>query len=85
MPGHLPPAVIKARAAELRQIGESKQQEYAGRFVGRELPLLIQGDGRSGITANYLTVRLDREASGEAVVRITGVNRDGSCSGELVR
>jgi threonylcarbamoyladenosine tRNA methylthiotransferase MtaB len=85
MAGHLPPAVIKARAAELRQIGETKQREYAGRFVGRELSLLIQGDKRSGITANYLTVRLDSEASGEAVVRITGVNRDGSCSGELVR
>ena len=84
MPGHLDPAVIKARAAELRQIGENKKREYAAGFVGRELPLLIQG-GKNGITPNYLSVSLAEEAEGEVLVRITGVNRDGSCRGELVR
>jgi threonylcarbamoyladenosine tRNA methylthiotransferase MtaB len=84
MPGHLDPAVIKARAAELRQIGELKKRGYAARFVNRELPLLIQGDRQSGITGNYLTVRLAAEADGEVLVRITGVNRDGSCRGEPV-
>jgi threonylcarbamoyladenosine tRNA methylthiotransferase MtaB len=84
MPGHLDPAVIKARAAELRQIGESKKRAYAAGFVGRELPLLIQG-GKNGITPNYLSVNLTEEAAGEVLVRITGVNRDGSCRGELVR
>lgn len=84
MAGHLDPAVIKARAAELRQIGERKQRAYATSFVGRELPLLIQG-GNNGITPNYLSVKLAEEAAGEVLVRITGVNRDGSCRGELVK
>lgn len=84
MAGHLDHAVIKARATELRQIGESKKRDYAAGFVGRELPLLIQG-GKNGITPNYLSVTLAEEASGEVLVRITGVNRDGSCRGELVR
>jgi len=84
MTGHLDPAVIKARAAELRQIGESKKREYAAKFAGRELPLLIQG-GKNGITPNYLSVSLAEEAEGEVMVRITGINRDGSCRGELVK
>ena len=84
MAGHLDPAVIKVRAAELRQIGEDKKRAYAASFVGRELPLLIQG-GKNGITPNYLSVALAEEAAGEVLVRITGVNRNGSCRGELVK
>jgi len=86
MPGHLDPALIKARAAELRHIGEAKKREFAARFVGREMPLLLQGEGRSGITGNYLTVRFAEDAAvtaAEVAVRITGVNRDGSCRGEV--
>jgi len=86
MPGHLDPALIKTRAAELRQIGEAKKRAFAARFVGREMPLLLQGEGRSGITGNYLTVRFAEGVAmieAEVTVRITGVNRDGSCRGEV--
>jgi len=88
MPGHLDPAVVKSRAAALRRAGEEKKREYAARFVGRELPLLLQSGGRSGITGNYLTVRFaaeDMVHDAEVMVRITGINRDGSCRGEIVR
>ena len=88
MAGHLDPAIIKARAAELRQVGEEKKREYALLSVGRELPLLLQGNGRCGITGNYLTVRLAEDAvitEAEVMVRITGVNRDGSCRGKFIR
>lgn len=84
MPGHLPPTVIKGRAEELRRIGERKKHEFAERFVGRELPVLVQGDGRSGIARNYLTVKLTRGGAPvgkEIAVRISGVNPDGSCTG----
>ncbi len=87
MPGHIDPAVIKARAAELRQIGAEKKREYSLLFVGKDLPLLLLGDG-GGITGNYLTVRLAEAAAitdAEVMVRITGVNRDGSCRGEVQR
>jgi threonylcarbamoyladenosine tRNA methylthiotransferase MtaB len=86
MPGHLDPSVIKGRAEELRSIGERKRLEFAGRFVGRVLPTLIQGGGKSGLTRNYLNVNLDGEANPEAVelpVMIRGVMPDGSCTGSL--
>jgi len=88
MQGHLAPAIIKARAAELRHVGEERKREYAARFVGRDMLLLLQGEGRSGITGNYLTVRLTEGVAmteAEVTVRITGVNRDGSCRGEVSR
>jgi threonylcarbamoyladenosine tRNA methylthiotransferase MtaB len=88
MSGHLDPATIKSRAAELRTIGEEKKREYAARFVGRELPLILQGDGRSGVSGNYLTVSLTdavEVTTAVVTVRISGVNQDGSCNGELSR
>jgi threonylcarbamoyladenosine tRNA methylthiotransferase MtaB len=86
MSGHLHPAVIKRRAEELRRIGERKSREFAGRFVGRVLPTLIQGDGRSGLTRNYLTVSLigDGQTAGvEMPVVIRESRSDGSCVGSL--
>ncbi len=86
MSGHLHPSVIKRRAEELRRIGERKSLEFAGRFVGRVLPTLIQGDGRSGITRNYLTVSLvgARQGAGvEMPVLISESRPDGSCIGSL--
>ena len=86
LPGHLDPGVIKRRAEELRRLGVQKSIEFAGRFVGRELPVLVQGSGVSGISRNYLTVRLDGPAAcpgTEHAVKITSVTSDGSCRGEL--
>jgi threonylcarbamoyladenosine tRNA methylthiotransferase MtaB len=82
LPGHLPPAVVKRRAEELRALGYRKKRHFAAGFIGRDLQVLAQGDGRSGIARNYLQVQLDGETaiSGEEVaVRISGVNPDGSC------
>ena len=84
MPAQLQPYVVKRRAEELRSLGERKRLEFAARFIGRDLQVLIQGDGSSGIARNYLAVKLAGEvatAGEEVVVRITGVNPDGSCSG----
>ena len=88
MSGHLHPSVIKRRAEELRRIGGRKSQEFAGKFVGRVLPVLIQHDGKSGVSRNYLTVMPDRaigETGIELSVRITGVNSDGSCKGSPLK
>ena len=91
MPGHLPPGVIKSRAEELRLISEEKKRSFAARFVGRELPVLVQGEsvgGRAtGLSRNYLSVSFaaPSDSRGEEIpVRITGVNDDGSCLGEPV-
>lgn len=84
MPGYLHPSVVKRRAEELRTLGERKKREFAERFIGRHLQVLVQGDGRSGIARNYLTVELEGDAAisgNEEVVRITGVNPAGICRG----
>lgn len=87
LPGHLHSSVVKRRAEELRTLGERKRLEFAGRFIGRDLQVLIQGDGSSGMARNYLGVKLAGEAAvpgEEVVVRITAVNPDGSCRGRIL-
>ena len=84
MPGHLHPAVVKRRAQELRRLGERKRREFTERFIGRDLQVLVQGDGSSGICRNYLSVKLTGDGSlagKEIAVRIVCVNPDGSCNG----
>ncbi|NVN99942.1 MAG: tRNA (N(6)-L-threonylcarbamoyladenosine(37)-C(2))-methylthiotransferase MtaB [Geobacteraceae bacterium] len=87
MKGHLHSSVIKRRAEELRRLGEKKRQAFAEGFIGRELGVLIQGDGHSGIARNYLTVKLEDGVGvvGEEVaVKVSGVNSDGSCNGGIL-
>ena len=87
MPGHLHQAVVKHRASELRRVGERKKIEFAKRFMGRDLQVLVQGVGGSGITRNYLNVKFDGDAAlvgDEVIVRITGVNPDGGCRGLIL-
>ena len=87
MPGHLQSAVIKRRAEELRTLGERKKREFAAGFIGLELQVLAQGDGRSGIARNYLPVQFDGQAAisgDEVTVRIIAVNSAGVCRGFLL-
>ncbi len=60
MTDQVPEPVKKERSAVLREIGIMKKQKYAQRFVGQNLPVLIenqQEDGTySGLTPNYLRV-----------------------------
>lgn len=86
MKGHLHSSVIKRRAEELRRLGEKKRAAFAEGFIGRELQVLLQGDGRSGISRNYLTVRIEEggAAGEEVVVRISGADPDGTVIGRLL-
>lgn len=65
LPGHLPRAVVRARAARLRRIGEAKRRGFARAFAGREAEVLLEGDrdpvsGRlRGYTPHYLRVEVD--------------------------
>jgi len=87
MPGHLPPTVVKRRAEALRRLGERKRLEFAERFIGRDLQVLVQGAGNGGVARNYLSVKIegaDLPVGDEVSVRISGVNPDGSCQGFLL-
>ncbi len=79
MPGQLAGDVIRHRSAVLRGLGERKARQYAERFVGRTLELVVEGgeeDGwRRGLSRNYLNVRFRcaEDRQGECVhVRVEG-------------
>jgi len=66
--GHLPPARIKDRAARLRALGEEKRAEFAQRFCGDTLPVLVEeaesAAGRLvGYSRNYQRVELTGPAT----------------------
>ncbi|MBJ6801964.1 tRNA (N(6)-L-threonylcarbamoyladenosine(37)-C(2))-methylthiotransferase MtaB [Geomonas propionica] len=87
MAAQVQPRVIKERAEALRILSEKKKAEYAARFVGRELQVLVQKDegGRKGLSRNYLPVLIE-ECEGlvnqEVAVLITGT-RGGELTGRL--
>ncbi|HEY1372937.1 MAG TPA: tRNA (N(6)-L-threonylcarbamoyladenosine(37)-C(2))-methylthiotransferase MtaB [Candidatus Binatia bacterium] len=58
--GHVPPAVKKARAKKLRELGARKKKSFARGFVGRRLQVLLESRARNGAltgySRNYLTV-----------------------------
>jgi threonylcarbamoyladenosine tRNA methylthiotransferase MtaB len=59
------PAVKKARSQRLRALGQAKKAAFARRFLGRQLPILLEGKRSkttqllSGLTQNYLRVHVD--------------------------
>ncbi|BDV44092.1 tRNA (N(6)-L-threonylcarbamoyladenosine(37)-C(2))-methylthiotran sferase MtaB [Geotalea uraniireducens] len=83
MAGQVDGAVIRRRAAELRDVAERKKRAYYERFVGRELAVLVQ-DGSDGVVTglsrNYIPVTFAGEPTlinREVAVRATGMTTDG--------
>lgn len=63
LPDQVPAAAKKERAKRMRALGARKKGEFARRFVGRRLAVLVEGKARSGAAAggysrNYLPVTL---------------------------
>ncbi|MEY4632439.1 MAG: hypothetical protein RIQ81_2559 [Pseudomonadota bacterium] len=61
MPGHLPPEIVKERAARLRELSTKLAREYHASFVGKALEVLWEKDTddegrRSGVSRNYLGI-----------------------------
>jgi threonylcarbamoyladenosine tRNA methylthiotransferase MtaB len=80
MPDQVPGDVSKARAARLRELGDTKLQAFAARFVGRTLEVVVEAGARDqrlkGLSRNYLDVLFAGSAglSGQLVMTdITGV------------
>ena len=85
LPGQLPGALVKERAARLRRLGEEKLRQFAARFVGRDVDVVVEGGGegtlRRGLTRHYLNVRF---AGGESLVgTLARVRISGSEGAEL--
>jgi threonylcarbamoyladenosine tRNA methylthiotransferase MtaB len=61
MPGHLPDRIVTERAARLRAIAARKKAAFLGRFVGKELDILVQGFNEKtgvcrGLSRNYINI-----------------------------
>ena len=61
LPGAIEPAVTRARAAELRELGARKARAYLGRRAGSSADCIVISAGatREAVTEDYLTVRVD--------------------------
>ncbi len=57
MPGAIPPAVKKARVAELLALRTRKRDAFAASFLGRDVQVLVEGRN-TGWTAAYLEARV---------------------------
>jgi threonylcarbamoyladenosine tRNA methylthiotransferase MtaB len=69
MTEQVPEPVKKERSAVLREIGIKKKKQYAQRFVGKTMPILVENrldDGNySGLTPNYLRTMVNMAKSTE--------------------
>jgi threonylcarbamoyladenosine tRNA methylthiotransferase MtaB len=90
MTGQVPTDVRKRRADELIRVGLIAMADFASRFVGRELAVLIETTGPTklltGFADNYVEVNLagDVGLKGRIVrVKITGVNESGKATGKV--
>lgn len=67
MPDQVAPAVVKKRAALLRQLGDEKLRRFSHKFIGSELTMLVETGVtkglQKGLSENYLPLWL---AEGEA-------------------
>lgn len=84
MEGQVDGKVLRFRGEVLRELGERKKRAFCGRFVGRQLSVLMQNRGRdgeaAGLSRNYLAVRVPGyggEMNVEVAVTVTEVTPDG--------
>lgn len=82
MEGQVDGRVVRERAEALRHLSERKKREYYNRFLGRDLRVLAQPPGKSGmlngLSRNYISVEFDGDAAlvnTEVVVNISEVGK----------
>lgn len=84
MPLQVPGPLARQRASALRELGEAKQRDFAQRFIGRKVNVVVEGKGdgsqRSGLTVHYLPVSFPGPADlagSEVTVLVEGYGEDG--------
>jgi threonylcarbamoyladenosine tRNA methylthiotransferase MtaB len=84
MPQQVPPAVRVERARILREIGARKRGEFAGRWIGETVPVLLESkneDGSmTGFTSEYLRVEVTPDPAMQnrmVPVRVEGLTERG--------
>jgi threonylcarbamoyladenosine tRNA methylthiotransferase MtaB len=89
LPQQVPNETKKARSRQMHDLGHRMKRKTMEGFVGRELPMLVEGRYASsrdgdwfGYTPNYLPVRLAAQGRGNLVnqiveVALRGIHEDG--------
>jgi threonylcarbamoyladenosine tRNA methylthiotransferase MtaB len=69
LPGRVPPTDIKRRAALMRELGDLKRHQFARRFVGARLKVLLEEQDESGQLRGYSRnyVRVLTQGSAELI------------------
>ncbi len=83
MAGKVPAGVIKERAEVLRRLSEEKKKRFFEGFLGRDLEVLVQEEGKNGVlkglSRNYIPVALPAGSAAlnsEVKVTTTTVEKD---------
>ncbi len=71
----VPPAIVKDRAARLREACARQRQAWLGRQVGRDVEVLVERSGLAGHARDFAPVRLSAPAEPGTILhaRVTGV------------
>ena len=81
MDGQIDPKVKKERAKKLIELSKKLEKEYAYKFIGEELDVLVENHDSSyayGHTSNYLKIRLDKECKHNEIVKVK-ITKDNIC------
>ncbi|EGV52671.1 tRNA (N(6)-L-threonylcarbamoyladenosine(37)-C(2))-methylthiotransferase MtaB [Candidatus Endoriftia persephone] len=85
-PNPVPREIKRQRSEQLHQLGEQMKREMLERQLGKQVPLLVEGDGSRGwfgYTPNYLRVEIEAPADAALQNRIIEVKLEAvSAEGE---
>ena len=65
LPGQVDERCKKARAAELRQLSRQLHQGFLRSQLGKQLSVLVESSGTSGLSSNYIRVKVTNGQMGE--------------------
>ena len=79
LPGRVPERVSRERGRELRELAEEKGKGYARRRGGDEVEVVMEGQGGTALTGDYLRVGVSApRAPDPGVLHAGRLSRDGS-------
>ena len=81
MPNHVSSEEKHRRSKELTALSKKLEKEYAEKFLGQELEVLIEKSGEEsiGTTSNYLKVKISENLPNNTLVSVKILSYDGFC------
>ena len=81
MPNHVSSEEKHRRSKELTALSKKLEKEYAEKFLGQELEVLIEKSGEEsiGTTSNYLKVKINENLPNNTLISVKILSYDGFC------